>query len=114
MSDAWLTQAACAGRSSRWWFASPTWDPTAAMLARTICAGCPVRGPCAADALAYLEGGGDLVGTWGGVYMGDGPATTAAQRRSLIAVSRSIAAPRARARSTGRLEGRGVAGVGGG
>jgi hypothetical protein len=50
-----------------------------------------VRGPCAADALAYLEGGGDLTGTWAGVYMGDGAATTAAQRRRLTTVVESIA-----------------------
>jgi hypothetical protein len=92
VSEGWRDRAACAGRTSRWWFASPKTDPMAAGLARQICAGCPVRGPCAADALAYLERGGELSGTWAGVYL-ETPAIGKVRLRGLAAGATSIASP---------------------
>jgi hypothetical protein len=56
-ASSWLELAACRGRDPRWWFAHADSFETA--VARSICARCPVRQPCLADALA-VEAGADV------------------------------------------------------
>ena len=62
----WRARAACAGRTGRWWFTTPSADPIGAGVARAICVECPVQRDCAAEALFWL-GRERLVGTWAGV-----------------------------------------------
>jgi WhiB family redox-sensing transcriptional regulator len=56
---AWMARAACRGTGTDAYF--PTVGATVAP-ARAVCAGCPVREPCLAYALADPE----LAGVWGG------------------------------------------------
>jgi hypothetical protein len=66
VNNGWRDRAACAGKDTAWWLADPSTDPAAVYLARTICATCPVRPDCAAEALAYLDAD-ELYGCWAGV-----------------------------------------------
>ena len=69
MND-WRSQAACAGRDPRRWFAGPGVDPIGAGVAARICATCPVRVECATEAVRLVhDGGGELYGTWAGVWL---------------------------------------------
>lgn len=56
----WRQRAACAGTDPALFY-DP--DPDAEHAAKQICAACPVRGPCAADAAAR----GEPHGIWGGL-----------------------------------------------
>lgn len=69
--NGWRSLAACAGKDPGWWFAGRA-DPVGAGIARSICATCPVRTPCASEALWLMEHTeGALVGVWAGVNVGD-------------------------------------------
>lgn len=56
----WMTDAACKGYPTDWWFPPHGARPT---KAKTICAGCPVRDECLQHALDTDE----RKGIWGGV-----------------------------------------------
>lgn len=60
----WLQRAACKGRPTSWWFASPgSSNPDEredAAVAAQICAGCPVKVECSQDAREHGE-----YGKWG-------------------------------------------------
>jgi WhiB family redox-sensing transcriptional regulator len=75
----WTAAAACRGRDPRVWFPRPH-DRFAIEVARQVCAGCPVRADCLADAMAAPF---DLVGIWGGL--------TEHERQSLRARAREAA-----------------------
>lgn len=59
----WMAQAACVGKPTEWWFPStlPT-DYPYELLAKEICAECPVCAECLQLALADRH----TVGIWGG------------------------------------------------
>ncbi len=74
----WTDDAACKGEDPRHWFAIPIGsvyltasragrpdDPYA--YARSICAGCPVKAECLADAIAAQRQGRATQGMWGGL-----------------------------------------------
>lgn len=70
--NGWRSLAACAGKDPGWWFTDARTDPVGAGIARSICASCPVRAPCASEALWLVDHGeGGLVGVWAGVNVGD-------------------------------------------
>jgi hypothetical protein len=60
----WRVSSLCRGRSG--WFST---DPFAQAVARQVCIRCPSRRPCALEALAAIEHGNALVGTWAGVTL---------------------------------------------
>ncbi len=74
-SDAtWRTASLCRAHPTRWWF---TGDHAESLLARSICAGCPVKVPCLDFALSRP----DLFGIWA--------ATSASERTAIRRVERS-------------------------
>jgi hypothetical protein len=62
----WWHHAACKGHDLAVFFPR---EREYAQLARHICGGCPVRGPCLAEALRHERGAkkGDRTGIWGGL-----------------------------------------------
>lgn len=66
---AWRQRAACRGTNPSLFY-DP--HPAAIEVAKTVCAGCPVRDACAAHALAV----GEEFGVWGGLAAADRPAPT--------------------------------------
>lgn len=76
MTDDWTLHAACRGKPTELWFPAQG-DPLAVAVARRICAGCPVRAECLADALGDAE----RHGVWGG--------TSARERRGLRGSARA-------------------------
>jgi len=58
----WVADGACRGADTEIWF-SGRGDNALIQLAKQICAGCPVRQPCADYALDHPV----LLGTWGGL-----------------------------------------------
>ena len=74
----WMRQAACAGMPIKVFF--PPAGPGASKKALQVCQDCPVRVPCAQDALDM----GDMHGVRGGVHIvrnnGRGPAVAALRR----------------------------------
>jgi WhiB family redox-sensing transcriptional regulator len=71
----WTAGAACRGRDPRVWFPRPH-DRFAIEVARQVCAGCPVRDACLADAMAAPF---EPAGIWAGL--------TEQERRALRARS---------------------------
>jgi WhiB family redox-sensing transcriptional regulator len=68
--DDWRDLAACRGKPTAWWFPDRG-DTFELVLARRVCAGCPVRSEC----LAFALGEPDIEGVWCGM--------TAQQRRRM-------------------------------
>jgi WhiB family redox-sensing transcriptional regulator len=58
----WTELAACRGRDQRLWFPRPH-DAFAIHIARAVCAGCPVRSTCLAEAMAAPY---ETAGIWAG------------------------------------------------
>ena len=68
MDERWRDRAACRDKPASWWIGDLHTDES--LLARTLCAGCPVRAECAGAALAYLdEDPRKLTGIWAGVVV---------------------------------------------
>lgn len=61
----WRDHAACKGKPTHWWFPPPGNNPATSAVARSICAACPVKEPCRADAVANNDQGirGDASGS---------------------------------------------------
>ncbi len=61
--DEWRYDAACRGKPTSWWYPDNNGlNALTTQLARSICAGCPVREPCEAAAANR-----DEPGIWGGL-----------------------------------------------
>ena len=67
-ASAWRADSLCRPHPTRWWFAG---DPREALVAKSICSGCPVKGPCLEFALSRP----DVFGIWA--------ATTASERTTI-------------------------------
>lgn len=61
-TDDWRDQAACRNRSINFWFPEDSRGPTDTVLAKRICASCPVQVPC----LQYALDTRQRYGIWGG------------------------------------------------
>lgn len=72
----WVDRAACRGRDYRLWFSSNAFEQS---VARSICAGCPVRRECLADAVA-VEDPARRFGMFGGMTANERGAFTTADR----------------------------------
>jgi hypothetical protein len=70
----WMAEAACAGTDTNLFFPGPNAKADQA-AAKAVCAGCPVRDPCLAEALYGPQAGSDDAGVFGG--------TTPAERARL-------------------------------
>lgn len=72
----WAMLAACASQDPDVWFAA---DLAIVIAAKAVCAACPVRAECLAEALDR----GETEGIWGGL--------TAEERAQLLAGRRAVA-----------------------
>jgi excisionase family DNA binding protein len=73
-ASGWRAESVCRTRPTHWWFGG---DPRETLLAKSICSGCPVKGPCLEFALSRP----DICGIWA--------ATTVTERTTMRRDSRA-------------------------